>query len=124
MRITSGSLDIAPIVLYFPVKYLKEGQRAFYIKTIELLCSWQDGVISGLPSRCTPIIMMGLNDRILGMWGDEQTNILADFCDEHGPQDACADLALDVMVKHSRSAAQLRVGRSTPSSCPFVLWEG
>jgi len=59
--VSSGTVMIAMMVLYFPPKPSKEGSSLAYRHTCEKLLMWAKGEYLRIPQRYTPVICMDLN---------------------------------------------------------------
>ena len=52
------------IILYVPPKPSGRGEATPWRKTLDAVYKWTDGSLMSLPTRCMPVLMMDLNDRL------------------------------------------------------------
>ena len=52
------------IVLYLPPKPSGRGEATPWRKTLDAVYKWTDGLLMSLPTRCMPVSMLDLNDRL------------------------------------------------------------
>ena len=92
------------IVLYLPPKPSGRGEATPWRKTLDAVKKWTDGLLMSLPTRCMPVLMLDLNDRLGRPHAEEPHDVIGTV--EAGVEGDSATRFRALLRRHSLAVLQ------------------